>query len=66
MFNLLKLLLFSGPDKFLSPLNSDKEGQRHDQAGRVHVDDNGNAFINVEVDEFQRVFARHIQALRRY
>lgn len=66
MFNLLKLLLFSGPDMFLSPLNNGNKEQRDDQAGRIHVDDNGNAFINVEDDEFQKVFAKHIQALRRY
>lgn len=47
MFNLLKLLLFSGPDMFLSPLNNGNKEQRDDQAGRIHVDDNGNAFINV-------------------
>jgi len=66
MFNFLRMLLFSGPDMFLSPLNSGKNEHHHDQAGRVHVDENGNAFINVEDDEFQRILAKHIQMLSRY
>ncbi len=63
MFKLLKLLIFSGPDCFLSPLNeSDKTRQTESQAW-THIDNNGNAFINIEDEEFKRFFASHIHSV---
>jgi len=66
MFNLFKIQLFSDEAKFLLPLGCNKKEPYGEQAGRVHIDDVDNAFINVEDDDFQRILARQVQALSRY
>ena len=66
MFNLLKLLTIAGPDGFIAPRHEKNNDNSGCDREITHIDDNGNAFINVDDEEFQRVFARHIQALSRY
>lgn len=66
MFTLLKLLTIAGPDSFIAPRNEKNNSKSEERRETIHIDDNGNAFINVDDEEFQRVFARHIQALSRY
>ncbi|HIE4390964.1 hypothetical protein [Serratia sp. Je.1.23.a] len=66
MLNLLKLLTIAGPDSFIAPRHEKNHAKSGGGRETTHIDDNGNAFINVDDEEFQRVFARHIQALSRY
>lgn len=66
MFTLLKLLTIAGPDSFIAPRHEKDNAKSEGRRETTHIDDNGNAFINVDDEEFQRVFARHIQALSRY